>query len=321
MSKKQALRDLVAQRLEAAAVEIFVLIEHAFVEYEEEIVRLKCAKQQKNVQQKQDVQTPFGHPEGIPKHMEEEQTLATTLEYTFTTPTLKSEDDIDKSTFLQQQPAKEMRHNTTEQLYGVEPGCSLELPQNNNEKTDCYSDTDDSVEWENSAQKSTQNITPDLIQNKDSQKVNPNGKSKKRTKRQQGLTESGVAIKKERDLLTFSQSGAVETPYSYSVSNNQLPTQTHSSNKPVNCPECGVRLHRQHSLDRHISAVHRREKPFRCPVCQKGFARKTDCVIHMRVHTGERPYSCPVCDKTFNVKNSLRRHLRLHKEQAAVQGN
>ncbi|XP_072319464.1 uncharacterized protein [Eucyclogobius newberryi] len=314
MTKNQALRDLVMQRLESAAEEVFALIEKVFAEYEEEIVRLKRVKlrQGQSVQHKQQYVQTFVRPEVIPEHKVEEKTLCSSLEFAFTSLPLKSEDDIDKSAFLQQEPDE-----LNGQFGAEEPGCSLDLQPINIARIQySCSDADDSEDWENPAQ------------SLDSQKGTSNGRSKKRRKRHQGLIDGGVTIKKEKeDSDTFVLNGpfsdAVETPFSCSVPNSSLSlaAQTHWSCKSVSCPECGVRLHRQHSLERHISAVHRREKPFRCTVCEKRFARKTDCAIHMRVHTGERPYSCPVCEKTFNVKNSLRRHLKLHKAHAGVHGN
>ncbi|KAK7930646.1 hypothetical protein WMY93_007041 [Mugilogobius chulae] len=165
MCKKQALRDLVTERLVCAADEIFALIEKAFAEYEEEIVRLKWAKVQQEqncAQQKQaDVQIPLASPEVILEPKVEDPTLCTSLDFEFPPLPVKSEDDLSKTTFLQLQelPAKENEQGSTGQLQGrqEEPGCSSDLQPKDNEAPYSCSDTDDSADWDNSARKSTQN--------------------------------------------------------------------------------------------------------------------------------------------------------------------
>uniref|UniRef100_A0A8C6TXT4 C2H2-type domain-containing protein n=1 Tax=Neogobius melanostomus TaxID=47308 RepID=A0A8C6TXT4_9GOBI len=86
--------------------------------------------------------------------------------------------------------------------------------------------------------------------------------------------------------------------------------QTHSEEKSFSCPECGLRLKQQHNMHRHISAVHRREKPHICLICQKAFAQKSDFIIHMRTHTGEKPFVCAFCTKGFRVRASLNKHIQ-----------
>uniref|UniRef100_A0A3B3Z6W2 C2H2-type domain-containing protein n=1 Tax=Periophthalmus magnuspinnatus TaxID=409849 RepID=A0A3B3Z6W2_9GOBI len=90
---------------------------------------------------------------------------------------------------------------------------------------------------------------------------------------------------------------------------------SHSEEKSFSCPECGLRLKQQHNMHRHISAVHRREKPFSCLFCQKAFAQKSDFIIHMRTHTGEKPFVCTYCRKGFRVRSQLNTHLRIHTQE------
>jgi len=53
-------------------------------------------------------------------------------------------------------------------------------------------------------------------------------------------------------------------------------------------------------------------KPFKCLVCDKGFATKGSLGIHNRKHTGEKPFSCTTCDASFSTQGNLKRHNNSH---------
>jgi hypothetical protein len=73
-----------------------------------------------------------------------------------------------------------------------------------------------------------------------------------------------------------------------------------------------------------------RERPFRCPFCERSFANSSDRKKHQHVHTTEKPYNCRFsgCEKTythpsckiflldlFNCKSillALRKHMKMH---------
>ena len=66
------------------------------------------------------------------------------------------------------------------------------------------------------------------------------------------------------------------------------------------------------SLARHISAVHKNERPFECPQCPKTFNLKASMASHIRtVHDGKMPFKCDVCELSFTQRN----HMRMHKKR------
>ena len=56
--------------------------------------------------------------------------------------------------------------------------------------------------------------------------------------------------------------------------------------------------------------THTGARPFKCPVCNKGFNQLGTLASHKRTHTGEKPYQCKVCFKRFGDKANLNRHTR-----------
>ena len=47
-----------------------------------------------------------------------------------------------------------------------------------------------------------------------------------------------------------------------------------------------------------------------CFYCDKGFGRKSELEIHIRIHTGVKPFNCSTCDYSCTQSSSLKRHER-----------
>lgn len=55
-------------------------------------------------------------------------------------------------------------------------------------------------------------------------------------------------------------------------------------------------------------------RPFKCPMCQSTFNRKTRLKVHLMIHSGKKPYKCsfPRCSKDFREKGNLTSHMKKH---------
>lgn len=62
--------------------------------------------------------------------------------------------------------------------------------------------------------------------------------------------------------------------------------------------------------------VVKKEKRFKCPHCQRLFARLEHLQRHERIHSGEKPFSCVQCNYSFTRSDLLVRHERLTHRKA-----
>ena len=77
--------------------------------------------------------------------------------------------------------------------------------------------------------------------------------------------------------------------------------------KPFVCTDCGKGFSAEDKLIRH-QMVHGDEasKPLECPVCGKRVMNNSAMACHMKTHSDRKYYDCPLCGQDFDMAASLK---------------
>ena len=81
---------------------------------------------------------------------------------------------------------------------------------------------------------------------------------------------------------------------------NRHVTSVHKQEKPCKCELCNHYFSRKSSLLNHVASVHEKKKHFECEFCDKKCSKKSNLNIHVSmVHKQEKPFKCELCDQHF----------------------
>ncbi|XP_054628942.1 zinc finger protein 12-like [Dunckerocampus dactyliophorus] len=303
------LRELVKERLMAAADEILALFERTIASYEEELSRTREENERhrrqleavgKVVLHAEDVQQlidrreehparpqggsstlEHGNPQTPHIKEEEEELWVTQEEPTLTElpPTVKTEDHEDKPRL--DSPLAPLSDSEAEDMHDTREPLSSD--------TECEGDTS-------------------------------GRRSKKVTgKKRFSCSVCDRSFSFKRDLNRHMRTHTGEKPFSCSVCEERFArksymvshVRTHTGEKPFSCLVCGDKFVQSSTLSRHMR-THTGEKPFSCLLCGKSFSCKSNMNVHMRIHTVEKPFSCSVCGKMYSHKKTLTAHMLTH---------
>lgn len=86
----------------------------------------------------------------------------------------------------------------------------------------------------------------------------------------------------------------------------------HNNGERCYCDSCGKSFTGKYALTHHIHNVHREDRPYLCPVCEKRFKMHSLLQLHLFTHTDVKPYRCDICGSTYTQRGSMMLHRRKH---------
>ncbi|XP_034560923.1 zinc finger protein 160-like [Notolabrus celidotus] len=328
MSKVKVLRELVNQRLTAAAEEIFELFERTIAEYEDQLrgtkekqhklldsvynpeVLLhradsrKPSVKEKAVPSEQQERSPSPDQEDPPEppHIKEEQEELWSSQEGEQLQGLEEEEEVIKFTFFpvkseeddEGEPQSSKFHQTLPDEIREDDGedCGGSEPD-----IDFNPGSDSHPATHEETSHSSETVTDDSYYDWE-----------ETTEPQSENTKEPVSEKDSGDAFISSSDCAASCDQKEQL---QKRRRDKKGEKPFSCSVCGNRYHIKTSLTTHMK-LHSEGKRFSCSFCKKLFLARAEMVTHMRVHTGEKPFGCSVCGIRFAQSSNLTSHLRVH---------
>ncbi|KAG7298320.1 hypothetical protein JYU34_017920 [Plutella xylostella] len=86
----------------------------------------------------------------------------------------------------------------------------------------------------------------------------------------------------------------------------------------LRCQYCDRTFKVRSSLQEHVNSTHTGERPFKCPVCEKGLVSKKALAKHVIIHDDTKKVPCPVCGRLFVARWKLREHAKRHHPEIVI---
>ncbi|XP_061673267.1 gastrula zinc finger protein xFG20-1-like [Syngnathoides biaculeatus] len=307
------LRDLVRERLIAAADEIFGLFERTISSYEEQLCRAKeeterhrrqlaAFSKAHTVLRLQDVQLLTGHQV---QQLSTQLHLGTTSLEHPQTPHIKVEvEEEDLSTVARK--SKEQPHESPHMISetsGHHSGARQE--------EHIFAPLSDSGDIEELLRSGTDSEDDFVAASSFEHSQRPHVKQEQEA----GVSElllTDALVKKEDDDTSPDWS----PPDHHSPGPRMRPhVSTHSGENSFHCSLCGHRFSRKIHLASHMK-THRRVKPFSCLICGEGFSSNVALISHTVTHNVDKYFMCYTCGKNFSCKRNLNEHMQTHTENS-----
>ena len=92
---------------------------------------------------------------------------------------------------------------------------------------------------------------------------------------------------------------------------NRHISTVHEKKKPFKCSICDCSFSSKHYMNTHVASVHGGKKPFKCSECYSSFSMNSDLKRHIAsVHEKKKPFKCSKCDSNFSARQVLNRHMK-----------